>query len=188
MRPRFTLHAVVSEDGFIARHPGHTPADWASREEQALFLAAVDAADWGILGRGTHEAADKPERRRIVFSRALRAPEWRRPGQLWLDPAGLAPDDLPGLVAGVRPLREGVILGGTAVHDWFHRAGRIDRVLLTVEPVSFGTGLPLFSGQEGPGPEVLLRLGYRLADVRPLNAAGTRLLTFLPGALPARAG
>ena len=32
----------------------------------ALFLAAVDAADWGVMGRTTHEAAFKPQRRRVV--------------------------------------------------------------------------------------------------------------------------
>ncbi|MCX7643985.1 MAG: dihydrofolate reductase family protein [Rhodobacteraceae bacterium] len=181
MRPQFALLVVATADGFIARHPAHAPADWASPEEQAHFLAAVDAADWGILGRRTHEAADRPDRRRIVFSAAARRPEWRRPTQLWLDPAGLAPDDLAALVAPVRPMRQAVILGGTAVHDWFHRAGRIDRVLLTVEPVTFGAGLPLFSGQSGPPEAVLARLGYRAAAERPLNGRGTRLVTFLPG-------
>jgi dihydrofolate reductase len=66
--PRFTLLVAATADGFIAREPGHPPADWCSPEEQAVFLAAVDAADWGIMGRTTHEAAYKPFRRRIVTS------------------------------------------------------------------------------------------------------------------------
>ena len=182
MRPEFTLAVAATEDGFIARHPGHAPADWCSPEEQALFLAEVDAADWSVMGRGTHEAADKPHRRRIVFSSAAPAPEWRRPTQLWLDPAGRAPDDLARLVAPLRPLRHGLILGGTAVHGWFHDAGRIDRVLLTVEPVTFGAGLPVFPGHAGPADAVLAALGYGLRDSRTLNARGTRLLTFAPAA------
>lgn len=181
MRPVFTLLVVATADGFIARHPAHTPADWASPEEQALFLAEVDAADWGILGRRTHEAADKPHRRRIVFSASAPSPEWRRPTQLWLDPAGRTPDDLAALVAPVRPMRRAVILGGTAVHGWFHAAGRIDRVLLTVEPVTFGEGLTAFPGRSGPAEAVLAALGYRLESERALNPRGTRLLTFLPG-------
>ena len=181
MRPIFTLVVVTTSDGFIARHPAHSPADWASPEEQVLFRAEVAAADWGIMGRHTHEAADRPDRRRIIFSSSAPEPHWRRPTQLWLDPARLTPDDLPALVAPVHPLRHGAILGGTAVHDWFHRAGRIDRVLLTVEPVTFGAGLTVFSGETGPAEEVLARLGYRLTEERRLNPAGTRLLTFLPG-------
>ncbi len=181
MRAAFTLLVVTTSDGFIARHPAHSPADWASPEEQALFRSEVAAADWGIMGRRTHKAADRPDRRRIVFSTSAPEPHWRRPTQLWLDPAGLGPDDLPALVAPVHPLRHGAILGGTAVHDWFHRAGRIDRVQLTVEPVSFGAGLTVFSGEAGPAEEVLARLGYRLAEERVLNPAGTRLLAYLPG-------
>ena len=178
MQPEFTLIVVTTADGFIARDPGHSPAGWASAEEQALFFAEVEAADWGIMGRHTHQAADRPDRRRIVFSSALARPEWRRPTQLWLDPSGLNPDDLAALVAEVRPLRRGLILGGTRVHDWFHAAGRISRVMLTVEPVEFGAGLPLFTGQPGPAEEVLARLGYRLESERALNASGTRLLMF----------
>ena len=179
MRPTFTLLVVCTADGFIARQSGHSPAEWASAEEQDLFLSAVDGADWGIMGRGTHEAADTPHRRRIGFSSAVRRPEWRRPGQVWIDPATLAPDDLPAIVTPVRPMREGLILGGTTVHDWFLHAGRIDRVSLTVEPVEFGTGLPLFSGTEGPADEVLKDLGFRRRCSRPLNDTGTRLIDFV---------
>ncbi len=178
MRATFTLLVVCTTDGFIARRSGHSPAEWASPEEQDLFLSAVDGADWGIMGRATHEAADKPHRRRIVFSSAAARPDWRRPGQVWIDPAGLAPDDLAAMVDPVRKLREGLILGGTAVHDWFLRAGRIDRVSLTVEPVSFGTGLPLFSDTAGPADEVLKRLGFRRRCSRALNDTGTRLIDF----------
>jgi dihydrofolate reductase len=86
------------------------------------------------------------------------------------------------MVAQVRPLRRGLILGGTRVHDWFHAHRRIDRVLLTVEPLDLGGGLPLFSGAEGPAEAVLAARGYRQVDSRLLNRGGTRLLTFLPHA------
>ena len=180
-RPRFTLHVVASADGFIAREPGHAPADWASAEEQALFLAAVGAADWGIMGRTTHEAAFKPDRRRIVLSRSAARPEWRAPRHLWLDPAERGPDDLAALVEPVRPLREGLILGGTAVHDWFLAHRRIDAVELTVEPIRFGAGLPIFSGQTARDPvEAVRRAGFALAGERAPNARGTRLATLRP--------
>jgi dihydrofolate reductase len=171
--PAFTLAVVTSADGFIARAPDEPPHLWASPEEQALFLADVEAADWAVMGRRTHEAADRPDRRRIVFSSSGGAGEWRRPTQLWVDPARLSPADLPPLVAHLRPLRAGLILGGTAVHDWFlaHRA--IDRVHLSVEPVVFGSGLPLFSGHAGPPPNVLAALGFVSLVERTLNARGT---------------
>lgn len=171
-RPHFTLTVATSLDGLIARAPDDSPQLWASAEEQALFLADVAAADWGVMGRNTHTVADRPDRRRIVFSSA--AGGWRRPTQLWLDPAALAPGDLARRVAGVHPLVRGLILGGTAVHDWFLDHGAIDRVHLTVEPVRFGTGLPLFSRHPGPAEDVLAALGFRRTASRVLNAAGTR--------------
>jgi dihydrofolate reductase len=171
--PVFALAVVTSADGFIARRPDEPPQAWASPEEQAVFFADVEAADWAVMGRRTHAAADRPDRRRIVFSAKGGAGEWRRPTQIWVDPAGLAPGDLPGLVAAVHPLRAGLILGGTRVHDWFLAHGAIDRIHLTVEPVTFGAGLPLFSGAVGPPAEVLAAKGFVRRSARVLNAIGT---------------
>lgn len=179
--PRFSLLVVTSQDGFIARAPGHGPWEWASAEEQEIFFREVDAADWSVMGRGTHEAALKPERRRIIFSHQPDSPEWRLPNHLWLNPAGLTPDDLAALVDGNFPMREAVVLGGTPVHDWFHAHGRLDRVVLTVEPVRFGQGLPIFTGQrEGEAEVVFPARGYREICRRILNAQGTRLIEYVP--------
>ncbi len=177
--PVFKLVVVSTEDGFIAREPGHTPYDWASAEEQDIFFREVDTADWGIMGRGTHEAADKPHRRRIVFSGQVTAPEWRRDTQVWIDPGNISAHDLPKLVGGHHSFQTGLILGGTRVHDWFHGQGAIDEILLTVEPIRFGQGLPIFTNQPVGCPEtVLQQAGYVLRDAQTLNATGTRLLRY----------
>lgn len=178
VRPHFTLTVVTSADGFIARHAGDAPQNWASAEEQRLFFQDVEAADWAIMGRHTHEAADKPERRRIVFSGSVAG--WQRPTQLWLDPAERTPADLAGQVEAVRPLQAGLILGGTAVHDWFLTHDAIDAVHLTIEPVTFGAGLPIFSGHDGPPEAVFAAAGFRKAQDDPMNAAGTRYQVWLP--------
>ena len=177
--PRFKLAVVSSEDGFIARAPGHAPHEWASAEEQEIFFREVDATDWSIMGRGTHEAADKPERRRIIFSGQVDQPTWRRPTQLWIDPADLSANQLPALVSGKHKFETGLILGGTRVHDWFLSQNAIDVVLLTVEPLRFGDGLPIFSNQSANRPEPVMRAaGFELTSLQELNAGGTRLLTY----------
>jgi dihydrofolate reductase len=179
-RPFWTLAVVTSADGFIGRTPDEPPHLWASPEEQAVFFADAAAADWSVMGRGTHTAADRPDRRRIVFSTAAGEGDWRRPTQLWIDPATLTPADLPGLVAHVHPLRAGLILGGTRVHDWFLAHGAIAAVHLTVEPVRFGKGLPLFSHADGPAADVLAASGFRPGATRALNDRGTRHTVWTP--------
>lgn len=171
--PHFTLTVATSQDGFISRSTDEPPQAWASAEEQELFFRDVEAADWAIMGRNTHEAADKPHRRRIIFSTQVSG--WQRPTQLWLDPRALTPEELARAAAEVHPCKKALILGGTRVHDWFlaHRA--INKVHLTVEPVRFGTGLPVFSGQTSPDPEVIFeQAGFEVLSETRLNAAGTQ--------------
>jgi dihydrofolate reductase len=170
----FTLTVVTSADGFIARAADDAPHQWASKEEQALFFQDIANADWCILGRNTHLLADRPDRRRIVFSRSGGNGVWQRQTQLWLDPAERRPADLKDLVAHKHALQKGLILGGTRVHDWFLDYHAIDRVHLTIEPIKFGAGLRLFSAHHGAADQVLDKLGFALVEDRLLNAAGTR--------------
>ena len=190
MPPTYTLTVCASTDGFIARHPGDNPATWASPEEQVRFFSDIAAADWAVMGRATHEVADRPDRHRIVFSASGGAGDWRRRTQIWVDPDGLTPAALPALVAAVRPLRRGLILGGTRVHDWFlaHRA--IGRVHLTIEPITFGTGLPIFSGQSAAADprNVFRTAGFAVLSDVALNATGTRYLRLAPADTAALAG
>ena len=172
--PHFTLTVATSSDGFIARAYDDPPHTWVSAEEQDLFFRDVEAADWSIMGRHTHKAADKPQRRRIVFSTKVSG--WQRPTQFWLDPAQLdAAGDLTALVAKVYPLKNGLILGGTRVHDWFLAMNAIDRVHLTVEPVTFGRGLPIFTGETSVNPvQVFEKRGFRVLSHDVLNGRGTQ--------------
>jgi dihydrofolate reductase len=175
----FTLTVATSADAFIARNTDEPPQDWASVEEQALFFRDVEAADWAIMGRNTHQAADKPYRRRIVFS--SKTSGWQRPTQIWLDPAEMTPVDFAREVAHIHPLENGLILGGTRVHDWFLAARAIHKVNLTIEPVEFGRGLPIFSNQTGTDPiETFTSRGFRIISDARLNADGTRYLELVP--------
>jgi len=174
---KFTLTVATSVDGFISRNTDEPPQAWASAEEQTLFFRDVDAADWSIMGRHTHEAADRPKRRRIIFSTTKSG--WQRPTQLWLNPDQVSPQELAHLVGDVWPLTHGLILGGTRVHDWFMGHGAIDRVHLTVEPITFGGGLKMFSDQQGADPITEFgSRGYTVQNDRVLNAQGTRYLEF----------
>ncbi len=173
MDQEFTLTVATSSDALIARAVDDAPQSWASAEEQALFFRDVEAADWAIMGKNTHLAADKPHRRRIIFS--TKSKGWQRPMQFWVDPFDLSPADLARHVSARHPLRKGLILGGTRVHDWFLARNAIDRVNLTIEPVTFVNGLPIFSDQTGSDPlAIFLSRGFKVVSERMLNDAGTR--------------
>ncbi|MGR3512687.1 MAG: dihydrofolate reductase family protein [Paracoccaceae bacterium] len=178
-QPQFTLTVASSADALISPTTDTSTASWASAEEQALFFADIAAADWCIMGRHTHQAADKPDRHRIIFSASVAG--WQRPTQLWLDPNDLTPADLADHVRSVRSLRSGLILGGTRVHDWFLAQNAIDRVHLTIEPVRFDGGVPIFTGQAETDPlSVFTSRGFRVTEERDLNAEGTRFCILCP--------
>jgi dihydrofolate reductase len=173
----FTLTAVVSADGYIARRAGEHPGSWASAEEQARFLAEVPGYDWAFMGRTTHLTALRKDRRRVVFSRGAAGLEWREATHLWVDPNRVSLADILAALTPVRPPRRCIVLGGTTVHDWFLERDLIDRIELTIEPVRFGAGLPFLTGQQGDDVTgELFARGFVLTEQQELNPQGTRLL------------
>lgn len=182
MTAEFLLLAVVSSDGFIARHSGDPPWTWASPEEQARFRATMAKVTWSVMGRITHETAPKPERKRIVFTSSVTGIAWLTPNHLGFNPAGASFDEaletakVDGQVA---------ILGGTRVHDHLLEIGKIDEIRFSIEPVAFGEGLPLFTGVAWVGVETHLATHgmARVGEDERLNAAGTveRIYRKLPG-------
>jgi|GEM_PF-1099684 len=185
-RPSFTLVAVTSRDGYMTGPGGEPPHLWASPEEQVRFAETVSALDWSFIGRLTHILAWRPNRRRVVFSRSFRTPVWRHPDRLWVDPERVPLATILAALRPVHPPEHCGILGGVAVHDWFAERRLIDAADLTIEPVSFGRGLPLFSGMQAPDPRLALRsLGLVETAVVTLNARGTRLHRFTRAGVPA---
>lgn len=172
MTAEFVLLAVVSSDGFIARHQGDPPWAWASQEEQARFRATMAKVTWSVLGRVTDETAPRPERKRIVFTSGVKGVAWLTENHLGFNPAGatfdeaLATAKVDGLVA---------VLGGTRVHDYLLEIGRIDEIRLSIEPIRFSEGLPMFTGVAWLGlAGHLERHGMtQAASDEVLNAAGT---------------
>lgn len=61
------------------------------------------------------------------------------------------------------------LLGGTQTYTFFFEHGLIDELYLTIEPVIFGRGLPLFDGK-------LAVRKPRIVSVKRLNRTGTVLI------------
>lgn len=182
---KISLLAVLSEDGFMAQYSGHAPSSWASKEEQDYFFGRMDGMDWSFMGRNTHEAAFREDRKRVVFSNQVPRYEWRSDCHLWVNPQAVSYTQILDII---QPTGECALLGGTRVHDWFLAAGQIDVIELSFEPISLGAGLPLFGDWASKGAMTpdqiraeLYQLGYQQqGDVRLLNKDGTIVLEFYP--------
>lgn len=132
-----TLIAAVSADGNIAQHAAQSSLDWTSKEDTRFFVEKTKEIGTVVMGRKTFETIGKPlsDRRTIVLSSGtgMDGVEW----------TGETPADLV-----ARLETEGVtrlaLCGGAAVYDAFLSAGLVDELYLTVEPVLFGGGVPLF--------------------------------------------
>jgi dihydrofolate reductase len=148
---RITLIAAQSLDGFITKHttPG---SDFASAADQAHLRASLAGFDCSVMGAETYRTARtlirdrlSPPRLRVVLSRT---------------PATLAADTVPGLLEfssaapasliadlEARGHRSCALLGGAQIHSLFLRAGLVNELWLTIEPVLFGHGTPLLAGK-----------------------------------------
>lgn len=146
---RLTLIAAQSLDGFITRHdtPG---SNFVSDADRAYFREAMRGFDCCVMGGETYRTARETIRSNLM-AKQLRL-------VLTRTPAAFANDFLPGkleftnsppvqLIAdlGQRGLQRCAILGGAQIHSLFLEASLLDEIWLTVEPMLFGNGTPLFA-------------------------------------------
>ncbi|MBI2096331.1 MAG: dihydrofolate reductase [Candidatus Taylorbacteria bacterium] len=130
--------AALSADGFIAKSAKHF-ADWPSKEDKKRFVALTKRAGVMVMGRKTFETIGKalPGRRNIVYTR-------RKLEVKDIEPTRKSPAQL------IRHLKsEGVgelaVCGGSQIYTLFMKAGVVDTLYLTLEPIVFGEGVRLFA-------------------------------------------
>ena len=139
---RTFLIAAITADGFIGRDSGHT-ADWTSNEDKKVFVRLTKEAGTLVFGSTTFDTIGKalPDRRNIVMT--------SNPSRYKVEGVEFVSESPKQLLE--RLDSEGVqvvaIGGGAHVYQSFMEAGLVDELYLTVEPVIFGQGVSLFSGQ-----------------------------------------
>lgn len=166
-KPKYQLIAAVTIDGKIARRekPG---TSWTSPEDKAFLHKMLDACDCLVVGHTTYQTAMNKltQRNCIVFTRSTSGGKQRERCQ-YLNP------QLVNLEAFIRSrgYRTVGILGGVSVFNFFLQRDLIDDLYLTIEPLVFGTGLPLCNA-------FVTDRVYRLRSVRRLNVLGTLLIHY----------
>lgn len=133
---RVFIVAALTADGFIGRDSGHL-ADWTSKEDKQLFVRLTKEAGVLVMGANTYKTIGRPlpGRRNLVYSRSS------------LDFPGVEVVTEPPQALIARLEREGhtalAVCGGQAIYDMFLQAGVVTELYLTIEPVLFGSGIPL---------------------------------------------
>lgn len=130
--------SAISTDGFIARDPNVPSTTWTSLSDKKHFSETTKRAGVIVMGAKTFATIGKalPGRRTIVYSNnPINAP-------------GVETTAIPPAELIAKLEREGVkelaVCGGAAIYSMFMEAGVVDLIYLTIEPIIFGSGIPLF--------------------------------------------
>lgn len=143
-------YVAASLDGFIAHEDGSFDGFEWDDAVVADFFADLESFGTVLMGRKTYEVglnegktSPYPDMRQIVFSRTMET----------------SPDEAvelvrDGVVDFVRTLKEETddpiwLCGGAEVASTLVRAGLVDRVVVKLNPVVFGSGIPLFTREAG---------------------------------------
>ena len=139
MIPAFII-AAVSADGFIARREGQRSMDWTTKEDKKFFVERTKQARVVVMGSKTFETIGKalPGRTIVVYSRQARN---------YPEGVEVTDTDPQTLLADLekRGFKEAAICGGTSIYTQFLKSGCVKKMYITVEPIIFGTGVPLFN-------------------------------------------
>lgn len=166
------LAAVMSADGKLTRGDDPHIHSWTSAEDAAHFSQLVADAKLIVMGRNTFEAVQpqpQPERLRMVLtSRPQDFAQQTVRGSLEFS------DESPLTVTRrleAQGYRDMLLVSGGTLSAAFLRAGLVNELCLTVEPVLFGAGVDLLDG-------VFSEASLQLLEIRQMNKRGTFLARY----------
>ncbi|MBI2597952.1 MAG: dihydrofolate reductase [Candidatus Diapherotrites archaeon] len=166
--PFFFAVAAVTIDGFIARFPGHK-SDWTSKEDKAHLHKMEKAADVLLLGRASFEVAKKKLSKKncLVLSRKVNGIRKKTKNLTFLNPKSV---DVKKFVkdCGYKKI---CVLGGRAAYNYCLKKNLLDEIFVTIEPIVFGKGIPMFDS-------AVKTKTFTLVLAKKLNAKGTLLLHY----------
>jgi dihydrofolate reductase len=131
--------AAQTLDGFIAKDSNH-PAFWTSKEDKERFVKLTKQAGVCIMGSSTFKTLPRPlkERHNVVYSRKEKF-EGENVETTSEDPIALVQR------LETQGFNEIAICGGSAIYSLFLKAGVVDTLYITIEPLLFGKGMTVFS-------------------------------------------
>ena len=158
---KIIIYLASSANGLISNN--RNVPDWLSQEYGQGFMEICQKTGAVIMGKTTYNilAPDylplQDEGTMVVLTHDTTATP-PRPNVVFTDKS---PKEIVTLLAS-KGHEEAVIIGGTATVSEFVKAGLVNEVILIVEPVLFGKGLPMLQ-------DVDVEYKLRLSAVKQLN-------------------
>ena len=153
------LIAAISLDGFIAERTDQVSTDWTSKADKKFFSERTKQAKWMVMGGTTFTTIGRllPGRVTIIYTRDGKkyAEQYGLPVQdvqeAWpedptktLFTTQLEPKELVKFLA-EQSHTELAVCGGGSVYNQFLKAGVVETLYLTLEPILFGDGVKLLN-------------------------------------------
>ncbi|MBR5966608.1 MAG: dihydrofolate reductase [Treponema sp.] len=175
---KMILYMAVSIDGIAALDDEHGIEEYGSPEDRDFFLGRAKKCGAVVMGRKTarHKVGGVPN---IVLTHSAkdcrgkpdndtgaRDNDSGADGRIYM--SGSAQEVYDKIAA--MGFKKVALLGGPATNEQFLRAGLVDEIFLTVEPVTIGRGIH-FANQP-------LETRWTLAGVKKLNKQGTLVLHY----------
>lgn len=140
------LLAAISADGFIARSTNDRSFDWTSPEDKKFYVDTIKSADVVVISSRSFSVIKKFPRG-LTFAVYTRKPDDfinHRPDVIKAFPTQDSPQQL------IQKLQKSgfkkiVIAGGSSIFNLFLKAGVVNQLFLTVEPILFGQGVNLLN-------------------------------------------
>jgi dihydrofolate reductase len=144
---------AASLDGQICRRDGSFDCFPAEGDHIPDYLETLKTFGAVVMGRGTYEvglragiADPYPHLDSYVFSKSMAASPNPR--------VQFVRDDVPAFVQGLKqqPGRDIYLCGGGRLAATLFKWGLIDEVIVKLNPLVIGAGIPLFDGLDEPAP------------------------------------
>lgn len=132
----------MSADGYIAKDPKSPSTIWTSKEDKKRFVEITKNAGTIVVGLNTWNTFGGKalkDRLNIIYS-----PEPIADLPENAEVTNKSPVELLKSLE-ERGMKEVAICGGSQIYTMFMKAGVINKLYLTIEPVIFGSGIRLFT-------------------------------------------
>lgn len=164
--PKYIAIAAITIDGRIAKDSHHF-SNWTSVEDKYFLHAILDRCDVIVVGNSTYQMAKKPLSKRncLVLSRSVDNKKINSK----LTYCNPAKESLQKIIK-KNNYKTIAILGGTQIYSYCLENKLINELYLTIEPISFGYGLPIFATKK--------QIKWKLNSIKKLNNRGSILLHY----------